>query len=333
MSRQHFEALRREGYAPRTLLDVGAHVGDFTREFVEIFPACVPTLIEPNPHCRDQLARLPFERHEAAASNVAGKGELFLSKDWLQSTGSSLYRENTDYFRDEAVLRVEVDKVRLDDLLPGRQFDFVKIDTQGSELDVLVGGQAVLAKADYILIEVSLVDYNIGGAQAEDVFAKMAELGFKCADVMEFNRMPEVHDNALLQIDVLFERADRLRRPETPSTSPRQAELLALADRLREEGRPEDALIVFEHLLGDTRDPLAAWIGVSRSHLAAGRVLEALRALVKAKALTGDIQGLWPLIQEQSSQGSRLFNAHLARGEVALAEPYAAVMSDLMPGG
>lgn len=332
MNRQHLEALRREGYAPRTLLDVGAHLGEFTQGFLEVFPGCLPTLIEPNPHCRDKLLRLPFERHEVAASNAAGKGELFLSKTWLQSTGSSLYRENTDYFDDETAIRHEVDKARIDDLLAGRSFDFVKIDTQGSELDVLVGGEVVLSKADYIQIEVSLVDYNIGGAMAEDVFAKMAQMGFKCADVMEFNRMPEVRDNALLQIDVLFERADRLRRPESTASGRRQDEVLALAERLFNEDRPEDALVLFEHLLGGAHD-YAAWIGVSRSHLAGGRVLEALRALVKAKALTPDIHALWPLIQQQTSLGSQAFNRHLNAGEVALAEPYASVMADLMPGG
>jgi len=332
MNRQHLEALRREGYAPRTMLDVGAHLGEYTHAFLEVFPGCLPTLIEPNPHCRDKLLRFPFERHEVAASDVAGKGELFLSKTWLQSTGSSLYRENTEYFDDETAIRHEVDKARIDDLFAGRQFDFVKIDTQGSEVDVLVGGEAVLSRADYIQIEVSLVDYNIGGARAEDIFAKMAQMGFKCADVMEFNRMPQLHDNALLQIDVLFERADRLRRPETTASGARQADVLALAERLFTEERPEDALVLFEHLLGGAHD-YAAWIGVSRSHLACGRVLEALRALVKARALTPDIHALWPLIQQQTAMGSQAFNLHLNRGEVALAEPYASVMTELMPGG
>ncbi|HQR88691.1 MAG TPA: hypothetical protein PLH31_05370, partial [Caulobacter sp.] len=46
MNRQHLEALRREGYAPRTLLDVGAHLGEFTQGFLEVFPGCLPTLIE-----------------------------------------------------------------------------------------------------------------------------------------------------------------------------------------------------------------------------------------------------------------------------------------------
>ncbi len=332
MNRQHLEALRREGYAPRTMLDVGAHLGEFTQAFQEVFPGCLPTLVEPNPHCRDKLLRLPFERRLVAASDVAGKGELFLSKTSPQSTGSSLYRENTEAFDDETVIRHVVDKARIDDLFVGRQFDFVKIDTRGSEVDVLVGGEAVLSKADYIQIEMSLVDSNAGGARAEDVFAKMAQMGFKCADVLEFSRLPQSHDNALSKIDVLFERADRVRPPAATPSGARQADVLVLAERLLTEDRPEDALVLFEHLLGGAHD-YAAWIGVSRSHLAGGRVLEALRTLVRARALTPDIHALWPLIQQQTAMGSQAFNLHLNRGEVALAEQYASVMTELMPGG
>ena len=40
----------------------------------------------------------------------------------------------------------------------------------GDHVELLLGGQAVLRHADYILIEVSLVEYNQGGARAEEVF-------------------------------------------------------------------------------------------------------------------------------------------------------------------
>lgn len=332
MISEGIEALKREGYAPRTMLDIGAHVGDFTREFVKVFPACAPTLIEPNPHCQDDLRRLPFERHAVAASSESGTADLYLSRQWLQSTGSSLYRENSEYFDDARAFTHQVPKVRIDDLFADRRFDFVKIDTQGSEVDVLVGGRAVLSKADYILIEVSLVDYNIGGAEPEAVFAQMAAMGFKCADILEFNRMPQIRDNALLQIDVLFERADRERAPALDRAGARQAEVLDLAGRLRDQGRHDDAVLLFEHLLGESGDPYAAWIGLSQTHLAAGRVLEAMQALVEARAYCDDVTVMWPLIADQTARGSTVFNTHLRAGEVAEAEAYVAVIARLTPG-
>ena len=203
------EDLRFQGYSPRTMLDVGAHIGTFTVEFLGVFPDCNPTLIEPNPHCQDDLARLPFERHAFAASSAPGAAEMFLTSEWLQSTGSSLYRENTAFFRDEVVMKAEVQTARLDDVFAGRRFDFVKIDTQGAELDVLAGGRAVIAQADYVLVEVSFVDFNAGGAKAEAVFAALSDMGFRCADAAEFHRLRGVEDGALLQMDFLFERLAR----------------------------------------------------------------------------------------------------------------------------
>ena len=206
MNEQHLETLRIAGYGPRSLLDIGAHLGGFTRKFLEVFPSCVPTLIEPNPFCHEALAKLPHERHAVAASLEAGTAQLFLTREWAQSTGASLYREDSHYFRDEVVTTHAVEKARIDDLFAGKRFDFVKIDTQGSELDVLRGGEAVLRQADYILIEISLVEFNKGGAPAEAVFAQLHQMGFRCVDAVEFHRLRNVRDGQLLQIDFLFER-------------------------------------------------------------------------------------------------------------------------------
>lgn len=206
MRPERLEALRFAGYAPRTLLDVGAHLGHFSHGVRQVFPDCVPTLVEPNPHCLPALVATGHEVLGFAAAHENGEADLFLTREWLQSTGTSLYRENTHFFRDEVLVRTPVPKRRLDDVLSGRRFDFAKIDTQGAELDVLLGGQEVLRQADYILIEISLVEYNQGGARAEEVFAALAALGFRSAEVAEFHRLRGVHNGGLLQLDFLFER-------------------------------------------------------------------------------------------------------------------------------
>jgi len=206
MRPERLEALSFQGYAPRTMLDIGAHLGRFTADILEVFPDCVPTLVEPNPHCHAALAALGHECWGVAASAEDGVAELFLTSEWLQSTGTSLYRENTHFFRDEVLVRTPVPKRRVDDIFAGRRFDLVKIDTQGGELDVLMGGRDVVRQADYILIEVSMVEYNHGGARAEDVFAALGELGFRSAEVAEFHRLRGVQNGGLLQMDFLFER-------------------------------------------------------------------------------------------------------------------------------
>lgn len=199
--------LRFRAAAPRTLLDVGAHLGGFARAMQAAAPGCVATLVEPNPHCHAALAATGCELHRVAASDTGGEATLNLTREWLQSTGASLYRENTEFFRDEVLEQASVPRARLDDLFPNRRFDFIKIDTQGSEMDVLRGAAGLVRQADHVLIEISLVEFNRGGALPEAVFGAMAELGFRPALVTEFHRLRDVRDGGLLQIDVLFERA------------------------------------------------------------------------------------------------------------------------------
>lgn len=231
MNRQQLEALIFDGYAPRALLDVGANTGDFATAFVQAFPDCAATLVEPNPYCEEALARLPFERHMVAVSDQTGEAELFLTKEWPQSSGASLYREDSAYFRDAVTVRQTVPKIRLDELFPGRRFDFVKIDTQGSELDVLRGGEVLLRQADYILIELSLVNYNLGAPPAEAVFEQLATLGFAPVDITEFHRLPGVRDDSLLQLDVLFRRCTA--RPSQFGRLTAMNDLTGLIRRLR----------------------------------------------------------------------------------------------------
>jgi FkbM family methyltransferase len=324
------QTLRIEGYAPRTMLDIGAHVGTFTRDFLGVFPGCVPTLIEPNPFCLEDLGKLGFEQHGVAASNEAGFAEMFLSREWLQSTGASLYRENTAYFRDEVVVKRQVEKARLDDLFAGRKFDFVKIDTQGSELDVILGGPTILSQADYILVEVSLVEYNIGGARAEAVFEKLAELGFHCTEVTDFHRLASVHNGNLLQMDFLFER--RYAVAQHRAAEGETAELRNLALSLQRDGRLDDSLLLlnclerFEPGHVDTLKQRAAILGAS------GRTLEALKTLAVIKTRVVDVEYLLAEIRTQMPAALERFNAHLAAGEVEQAERYVAALAALLPG-
>lgn len=80
MNVQLFQHLRFQGYGPRTMLDVGAHFGAFTKDFLTAFPGCAPTLVELDPHCQDALMALPYERHawsDSARLDDVFKGRVF----------------------------------------------------------------------------------------------------------------------------------------------------------------------------------------------------------------------------------------------------------------
>ena len=80
--------------------------------------------------------------------------------------------------------------------------DFIKLDVQGYELEVLKGGQKALQSVECILMEVSLIGVNQGAPLLHEVISYMKNIGFFVYDICSFVRRPI--DQALWQIDVIF---------------------------------------------------------------------------------------------------------------------------------
>jgi hypothetical protein len=98
---------------------------------------------------------------------------------------------------------VEKTATTLDAVLASRglKVDFLKLDVQGYELDVLKGGEHVLSQSEAVLLEASLVPTNAGAPLVSDVVRFMDERGFRLVDVCgEIRR----RDGVLWQVDLLF---------------------------------------------------------------------------------------------------------------------------------
>jgi hypothetical protein len=112
-----------------------------------------------------------------------------------------------------------------------------------------------------------------------------------------------------------------------------RAPLLALADRLRLEARGGDALMIIEYLLSEDPGDETLLRVLARIHGSAGRTLEALLALIAARAASRDPGELLSDVREQAMPAVAKFNAHLAAGEIEAAEAYAAALAALIPHG
>ena len=78
----------------------------------------------------------------------------------------------------------------------------IKIDVQGSELDIINGGIQLIKNSKMVILEVSLVEYNEGSPTKEKVYEKMFELGFKDVENLGTINHPLTYE--LIQQDVLF---------------------------------------------------------------------------------------------------------------------------------
>jgi hypothetical protein len=119
----------------------------------------------------------------------------------------------------------------------------LKLDTQGSELEVLRGAEhTVLPGAVAVLVETSLFQFFNGGPLIADVIEYMSSHGFVIYDVVDLQYRPL--DGALSQLDLLFVRRDDQLREHHYFATPRQREIAnerQLRKFHRATGRTHDA--------------------------------------------------------------------------------------------
>ena len=118
------------------------------------------------------------------------------------STGDSYYLEQTNIYKNKITPKIKktstLDIIRKVNKLPLP--DFLKIDTQGSEIDILKGGKKTLKKCKIILLECPIISYNKGAPILDEYIKYLNILGFLPFDVCEIHRI----DDVFVQVDIIF---------------------------------------------------------------------------------------------------------------------------------
>ena len=184
-----------------SVLDIGAHFGHFTLSMHDIFPNARYHMIEANGNCEETLKSIEFASYDIALLSDFEKDVCYyMNKNDLTSTGNSYYRELTEHFNDENVIEVLVKSKTLDGLFPNTKFDLIKLDTQGSEIDILKGGSELLKFSKYVLMECAIIEYNKNSPKIDDVIYYMNQIGFtKNKSIYD-----HIMNGVLMQQDILF---------------------------------------------------------------------------------------------------------------------------------
>lgn len=167
-------------FNPRTILDIGAQVGEFANECKEVWPAVDLFMIEATTQCEKHLKKIGFPYSMTLLSDEIKEVNFYKQKDQETSTGNSIYRENTKFFNDDNVIIENRTTNTLNNIFGDEGgFDLIKMDTQGSEVDIMRGGTKLIDKAVMVILEMSYVDYNIGAPKAREVDEYMKEIGYQ----------------------------------------------------------------------------------------------------------------------------------------------------------
>jgi len=187
-------------FTPNNILDIGANIGDFNLYSQHFFPNAYIYSIEGNKTCENCLKDRNLNYKICLLGSKKDTAIFYKNKLEPTSTGNSLYRELTPHFCDENVIEELSQIETLDDILAYSDivFDFIKIDTQGSEIDILKGGLKTLNKAKAVLLEVSYKPYNLNSPLEDEVISFMKIYGYETIEELAHN--PNVGQRDLLFI-------------------------------------------------------------------------------------------------------------------------------------
>ena len=178
----YLSQLKQGGFEPKVIYDIGACRMDWTNAARNFWPNATYILFE------------AFQEHEQLYKNAGANYHIGLLSDTSEThrkfyynptengmTGNSYYQEkaNQHLFQNYRVIQTEA----LDDVVNRRKFplpDFVKLDVQGSEKDVICGGSNVLKHAKHMIVEMQHIEYNLGAPLVTETLPWIESLGWKC---------------------------------------------------------------------------------------------------------------------------------------------------------
>ncbi|MEI7967417.1 MAG: FkbM family methyltransferase [Betaproteobacteria bacterium] len=145
IDREVSHALELLGSIPRTVLDVGANNGLWTKQLLSHYPEVVVHVFEPQPLCYSRLLQMYAGRpnvhiYNNAVSNAAGVRSLYFDREG--SGLASLSRRKLDHLGIQFSESIEVNAVVLDEFLSANdvfELDIVKFDIEGHEFAAFEG--------------------------------------------------------------------------------------------------------------------------------------------------------------------------------------------------
>jgi FkbM family methyltransferase len=193
--------MKAMGFEPSFGVDIGAYDGYWTLFFEQQFPACRMLMVEGQESKAERLRQVSEPSGGGIDYRIAILGAQHGAPvRWIEmDTGSSALEEHSDYPREVKARTMSA----LDDLLgpDAPRVDFMKLDVQGYELEVLRGATRSLEQAQAVYLECSLVPVNNGCPLIHEVIQFMDARGFR---VLDFCSQTRRKDGILWQTDLMF---------------------------------------------------------------------------------------------------------------------------------
>lgn len=192
--------VKSKGLDIKTVYDIGAFRGAWSMDLrYSVLPNSKFFLFEGNPECEESLKERNMPYFMTVLSNP-GRGDV----DFFNgtNTGDSYYKETAKTY--DTIGSIRVPTQTLDDIIEKSELpipQFIKLDTQGSELDILKGAERnIMGKTELIFTEMPIIEYNKGAPKFSEYMDYFLSHDYIPIDILDILR----HEETLMQVDMMF---------------------------------------------------------------------------------------------------------------------------------
>ena len=191
--------LLKKGLSIEIIYDVGAYKGEWSKHYSNTSLKNKKFyLFEANNNNKRFLINTKFDYFIGVLSNEKKKLKFYTRK----LSGDSYYRELSERYAKEVEFKL-VSAETLNEVVKKNDFEFpnfIKIDTQGSEIDILKGSNKILSNCNLIYLETPIIEYNMGSPNLSENVKYLNSIGYIPYDICEVHYIDEM----LVQIDILY---------------------------------------------------------------------------------------------------------------------------------
>ncbi|MEI9947346.1 MAG: FkbM family methyltransferase [Chitinophagaceae bacterium] len=171
----------------QTIIDIGSNEGQFIKEINALLPGKKIFSFEPISSCYSKLLEntkgINVTAYNMGLSDVAGTAEINISNNFVSSSILEMAELHKSSYPESHFVKKDTIKLgKLDEILKNEELKeniLIKMDVQGYEEKVILGGPKTFAKASALIIESIFEAFYEGQWLFDDLYQYFTQHGFK----------------------------------------------------------------------------------------------------------------------------------------------------------
>lgn len=186
-----YNTLKKMGFTPKHIVDVGANHGTWTRQALSHFPEANYTLLEPQYWLKDSFQDI-LDTNSRVQFYPVGAGEKKGSFQFtiVDRDDSCSFRYSPEEAKEAGFEQIEIPVVTLNDLLSNSVLpvpDIIKIDAEGLDIEVLRGASDFFGKTEIFMVEAGVVNKLFDNSLLK-LINFMNENNYRLFEITDINR-------------------------------------------------------------------------------------------------------------------------------------------------